>query len=455
MQETYSDLDFRNGNDEFSRRPIAEKAIRLLSSDIDLSPMVIDGSWGAGKTVFCHKLINLMKETEGDKFHFLYIDAFRADHADEPLLTVLAAVLNLMPTEGKPVFIKKVVPAARFTVKTILKAGVGHLLRKDTDSVLDDFDEEVQKVADKAIDASVESLLKEHSEAEQSLASLQSALKGLAKDKPILFFIDELDRCRPDFSVNMLEIIKHIFDVEGVKFVLVTNTEQLKAAIKHKYGPTVDAQRYLDKFIKFSFSLSHLAHEGYDSRRLASEMHYLNLINGRGIFYNSIITSGPGFELAKSIIIANELSLREVETVVRHLEIYLTIYPNREFGNDIAIIGLLKLAGVFLHCTKPDLAKTICMNKADAKELGIFLGVNELPILNNSNQKGGSASLVLAILAPECMFNAAIFNRNESQSALWETIISNGLNYSFDNIPFGKRTSVIAKAISSMSLAGH
>ena len=80
--------DTFNDRDEFQRKQIAEKAVKILSSDIDISPMVIDGGWGTGKTEFCHKLINLM--AEDNTHHLIYVDAFQADHADEPLLTILA-----------------------------------------------------------------------------------------------------------------------------------------------------------------------------------------------------------------------------------------------------------------------------------------------------------------------------------------------------------------------------
>ena len=52
--------------DEFKRKPIAENIIRLLTSPIDLSPMVIDGGWGTGKTEFCQKLIRLMQQQHPD-----------------------------------------------------------------------------------------------------------------------------------------------------------------------------------------------------------------------------------------------------------------------------------------------------------------------------------------------------------------------------------------------------
>ena len=92
-----SRLTFDN-RDDFNRKPIAEKINTLLESDIDVSPMVIDGGWGSGKTEFCHKLKNLI---DSDGKHIIYIDAFKADHVDEPLLTVLAAVVAKVPDNEK------------------------------------------------------------------------------------------------------------------------------------------------------------------------------------------------------------------------------------------------------------------------------------------------------------------------------------------------------------------
>jgi predicted KAP-like P-loop ATPase len=122
-------LSFEN-RDEFNRRDIAEKVIKLFNSGIDVSPMVIDGSWGTGKTEFCHKLLNLLSSR--DTHQQIYIDAFRADHADEPLMTVLAAVIKILPSEEEQNrLIEKALPALRFGLKTIAKAGVAHLLRQD------------------------------------------------------------------------------------------------------------------------------------------------------------------------------------------------------------------------------------------------------------------------------------------------------------------------------------
>jgi predicted KAP-like P-loop ATPase len=91
--------------DEFKRKSIAEEVVSLLQADIDIPPMVIDGSWGTGKTEFCHKLINQMRDNE--THHLIYINAFKADHADERLMTVLAEVIKILPdNESKQRFIK-------------------------------------------------------------------------------------------------------------------------------------------------------------------------------------------------------------------------------------------------------------------------------------------------------------------------------------------------------------
>lgn len=269
----FSEYQF-NERDEFQREPIAEKIIQLLTSNIDISPMIIDGDWGTGKSEFCHKLKNKFKN-EHKNYRVIYIDAFKADHADNPLMTIFAEIIKLVPEKDKESFIKKALPFMRYVTATALKATAGHILRTNLEDIEGGFKEAIQDVTNTAIDTTITTLLKDHEEAEKNLEALQTLLAELAKENPIVIFIDELDRCRPDFSVSMLEVIKHTFNVENVKFVLVTNTIQLKAAIQHAYGSTINAQRYLDKFIKFTIALPH-KFDHYAYRPKISSVEYFN-----------------------------------------------------------------------------------------------------------------------------------------------------------------------------------
>lgn len=72
---------------------------------------------------------------------------------------------------------------------------------------------------------------------------------------PAFVFIDELDRCRPSYAVEMLETIKHIFDIKGVVFVIATDTEQLQHTVKAVYGEGFNAKIYLGRFFNSRYSL--------------------------------------------------------------------------------------------------------------------------------------------------------------------------------------------------------
>ena len=386
--------------DEFNRKPIAENIIRLLTSLIDLSPMVIDGGWGTGKTEFCQKLIRLMQEHHPD-YRPVYIDAFRSDHSGEPLLALLAEIIKActpedtgeQPSEQRKNITRKVAKAAGFVMKTVAKAAVGHVLKQNTDDLAEEFqqimndgqdaDSLAETVTDAAatiashtIDATVEALLKEQIEAEKNLETLKACLKEFAEEKPIILFIDELDRCRPDYAVDMLEVIKHVFDVENVKVVLVTNTKQLRAAINHRYGVEVDAQKYLDKFLKYSFALpDKVSVRSWGGWALVSVEYFKQLIRNsrmaselQGLIGQRIILN-----FISDMIERNNISLRETERLVRFLEIYHSL--SGRLNKVIWQYALLRITGIFIFCFYPRLMDDINKNRTDAKDFAQLFNI--------------------------------------------------------------------------------
>ena len=398
--------------DEFKRKPIAENIIRLLTSDIDLSPMVIDGGWGTGKTEFCQKLIRLMQQQHPD-YQPVYIDAFRSDHSGEPLLALLAEIIKACTPEGSDEKlieehkdrIRRITKAAGFLMKTVAKAAVGHVLKQNTDDLAEELqqimndDQEADSLAETVtdaaatiashtIDATVEALLKEQIEAEKNLETLKACLKELAADKPIILFIDELDRCRPDYAVDMLEVIKHVFDVENVKVVLVTNTKQLRAAINHRYGMEVDAQKYLDKFLKYSFALPDKVVARFEEdRALVAVEHFKQLIRKSRMaseLQALIDERSPtiiGF--ISDMIERNNISLRETERLVRFLEIYHSLSGG--LNKVIWQYALLRITGVFIFCFYPSLMDDINKNRTDSKDFARLFNIQSLANIPNNS----------------------------------------------------------------------
>ena len=121
-----------------------------------------------------------------------------------------------------------------------------------------------KEVLDQAIEALADATFKEHAskkraitEFRMSLASLLDVIKKHKKDMklPLFIFIDELDRCRPNFAVEVLEVVKHLFDVPGVYFVIATHIDQLAASINVLYGEKFDSRQYLKRFFQQEYVL--------------------------------------------------------------------------------------------------------------------------------------------------------------------------------------------------------
>lgn len=334
------------------------------------------------------------------------------------ILAAVAAVAGLLPEgNNKKGFLKTAIPVVRYGLQTAFKAGVSHVLKENADDIADGLEQHIQDSANKAIDASVAAVLKDHEKAKQNLKALQSALAELAKDSPIVIFIDELDRCRPDFAVQMLEVIKHTFDVENVKFVLATNTKQLRAAINHSYGPMVDAQRYLDKFLKFSIRLpvevSVRASYGED-RPLASIEHFANLLSSSTVLSETDLnnTSSAYFDFVSQLVRVNLLSLREVETFTTHLEIYHSL--SHGLKADI-IFGyqLLRIFGVFVFCFKHEVYDDIQSGVIDAGVIAQLFGVTKLPDYETSRFSREHAVTIGVLLAQRSALKAERFTLSD------------------------------------------
>lgn len=363
--------------DEFDRKSIAEKVIKLLDAEMDFCPMAIDGGWGTGKTEFCHKLINLIKEqdakrretaeeaaadaaraaenaeasadavaqadtaaqpaTDGEQTAtqakalpperaVIYLDAFASETVDDPLLCILAAIRAEFPDkETRKKISRKAVPVVKTLGKVAGKAVFAHVFKQDLEDVSEAVADAASDGVNSLIDQTVDKLLDQYADAQENLDALKNVIATAAAQRPILFFIDELDRCRPDFALSILELVKHVFDIPGIKFIFVATLEQLKAAIRKRYGQDVDADVYLEKFFKFSFVLlSKFGELPSDSSKHCafSLLESFGKENSLKIFYDSY---SYGYLFIKKIVEHNDITLRGIQSVIQNMKIYMAL----------------------------------------------------------------------------------------------------------------------------------
>ncbi|MFS3594044.1 KAP family NTPase [Citrobacter braakii] len=371
MQENLSFSD----RDEFQRKVIAENIVKLLNPEIDISPLVIDGDWGTGKTEFSIKLKNLITEQDTES-KVIYIDAFKGDHAESPLLLITSAIASILPEQEKQTFIQKALPAIRFGMKTAMKAGAAWVLRQETDTMAEELQEAIKKASNAAIDGTIENILKDHMEAEKNINSLKACIEELSAAQKTVIIIDELDRCKPNFSTAILEVIKHIFDTNNVYFILVTNTKQLRASINHIYGYSIDSQKYLDKFIKYTITLPDTFKDHRDVACKASVAYWLQLAKQNTKL--KLIEDEVG-DAVRQLIDQTNLSLRETHTYARNLTVFQSLESERFKPNTFYIYKLIYITAVFIHCFgEKDLLKNDLTSESIDK-LAALLKIESIP----------------------------------------------------------------------------
>ena len=331
----------------------------------------LNAEWGAGKTWFIKRWYMELKA----HYPTVYIDAWQQDFSDDPLLTVISSIIEQLKEEAgspqlSPYLSTKLASLLKATAPIVTKA----LFKKVSGINID----EVQEVIT-ADDAGklVESLFQDTRKKTEAVQLLKHEIQQWVgaiigkkkKQAPAFILIDELDRCRPSYAVEMLETIKHIFDIQGVVFVLATDTEQLQHAIKVIYGEGFDAQNYLGRFFQRRFTLNRKSRRGFISNILEVR----RLPNGSNMVWPTLNNPRALLEVVTAVSDSLELSLRQTEQIIDRL-LFVISKPRRRKVNLIFLMYLFALHekdyqlysgvsdGVLLHTHDISNEKSIAYN---------------------------------------------------------------------------------------------
>ncbi|WP_404343009.1 P-loop NTPase fold protein [Vreelandella venusta] len=219
--------------------------IKVLSKLEKNKVVCVDGKWGTGKSYFCKKLIELSEgELECIKFN-----AFEHDHSEDPLVLLLSEFSKAVPVSKKERYIKTVAKHAA----PLMGKGLDYALTLSSLKGVPGVDEASNKLKNY-----MEQRINNYLYAEKSIVGIKRELKKIVvgnEGKKIVVIIDELDRCRPSFALEIIEKIKHIFNVEGIHFILSMHKEQVLESISHTYGIAKNSESYLEKFLDFTIYL--------------------------------------------------------------------------------------------------------------------------------------------------------------------------------------------------------
>ena len=239
-------------DDALGRAEVAGRLTNLIEGMREPFVISIDGSWGTGKTFL---LKRWHRDLENKGFRAIYFNAWEDDFCDDPFLAMFGQLSEHF--KGRPFadIIRDVLRIA----EPLIWANLSGVLNMTTGLPPLAAPPEGREGPLRFLDRSG-SVLKEYqlrtaakNQLKESLERLSSKVKK-ETDRPLVFIIDELDRCRPTFAIELLERVKHLFDVPNLVFAFGINRKELCAALESVYGE-IEASVYLRRFFDMEFLL--------------------------------------------------------------------------------------------------------------------------------------------------------------------------------------------------------
>ena len=243
IPETDVSLDNPWHDDALSRSEVSNSLTNLVKGQE--SPFVISlhGGWGTGKTFLLRRW---QVELDKEDFKSIYFNAWEDDFCDDPLAAIIGQLSEYFAEDNFKERISKI----RENAGPLLARIPFGLLQKHTGVDLSGF---LDVWGTNALQ-NYESQRTVRDGLRSQLTELADQVKNQSNDQPLVFIIDELDRCRPTYAIELLERVKHIFNIPNMVFVFGINRDDLCASIKSVYGE-IDVDVYLRRFFDVEFQL--------------------------------------------------------------------------------------------------------------------------------------------------------------------------------------------------------
>ena len=221
-------------DDKLERQKIANRLTTVIEDQHAPFVISLDGRWGTGKTFL---LKRWQQALVNDRNQAIYFNAWEDDFCDDPLLAIIGQLTE------------------HFREGTL-----GRMASSLGNIALPILTAKLTGVAFKAKDLKPEGMLSDYRKQQETKRKVRERLAHLAAEVrketgwPLVFVIDELDRCRPTFAIELLERVKHIFDVPNIVFVFGINRGELVKSLESVYGE-IDTSVYLRRFFDMEFIL--------------------------------------------------------------------------------------------------------------------------------------------------------------------------------------------------------
>lgn len=307
-------------HDRLDRETPARVLTQIVASVEGPCVLSIDGPFGAGKSTFLRLWTQHLKN---QGFPVARLNAWETDYSGDPfpaLIEGIRAELESPDSGDIQTHLKAFGEAAgrvavRATPALIRLVTAGMIdVRPELANVLGTISEEAARDGIAQFQAQRKSL----TAFREDLRGLSKALSAAHDNRPLVIGIDELDRCRPSYAIEMLELAKHLFAVDHIVFALAVNRSELAHSVKVLYGQDFDAERYLRRFFDLDFRLPQPDRTAFIKQLIeATELddHF-----GRQGHRAAIDEQRPLFEaILQAFLTKDPFTLRDIAQAIHHL----------------------------------------------------------------------------------------------------------------------------------------
>lgn len=357
-------------NDDLNRKPVVEFLTGLISRLEGPFVLAIDSPWGTGKTTLVKMLA---AELQRQEFQCVQFNAWKVDYVTDPLVALVSSIdrVSLGDVSAEAAFqesIGKVKRVVSILAKRTMVAGakVATFGILDTDKEIETATAELSGNFAGDLFDSFEQERKLLEQFREHLTSAIAQLSNAGKKTNLIFFIDELDRCRPTFAIELLERVKHLFDVPNLVFVLSIDKGQLEAITAAVYGQGINAPEYLRRFIDLEMGIPATNSKQF-TQRLISRFGLDSVFaqrNGRETSYDK----DQFINFFTVIADTFELTLRARERCLTRLKVVMDQTPPNHYLDPV-LVALL----IVLRTNQPEMFRKVVNGRTAPSEIMDFL----------------------------------------------------------------------------------
>lgn len=388
MSNVYTDPNVTFDQCKLSRKQYADSIIKLIKKADEITEnkslvIALNSPWGTGKSTFVTMLHNEI-ENNVDKYYMRSIlyNAWEDDFCDEPL----SAFFNGICTDGifdlQANIDQKNLRKLAESIAKISFALAKDLLLNKFPNVSSEFDDAKDKAKDLLLrqNSELRSINEFKNKIKVFKSNMTSVIENLTlegKKINLLIIIDELDRCKPLYTIQMLEILKHIFDIPGLTFLLSVDFYQLKFSIQSIYGEGIDSEGYLRRYVSYVLQLPEPSKKNYlkflfDTHPLSKKSH-----QPEADFYEDIIAIITEF---------SELTLRDINSIYHNFQLFFLTqnYKEQDYFRSLPffclIIAKYKFPGIYSSLLNIKYEKNFLNNDSYNARLINYLFMSKLPV---------------------------------------------------------------------------